>query len=111
MGTYIVAPTFGVSNNRKPGTFAPILVSRICALQYPQFFCLPDKDPPEIPRSILRLDRIFPTLLVRACEATNKKIHEEPFAIIKEQLNMLLDPTLDHEKYDLVRELAESNLT
>jgi len=109
--TYIVAPTYSVSTNKDPGTFSPIIVGRIRALQYPQFFCLPDKDPPEVPRSIVRLDRIFPTNLARACDVDDRQIHEEPFSIIKEQLLMLLEPSLPHEKYDMIKELAEESLS
>ena len=108
--TYIVAPLFSVSSKKEPGTFAPIMVSRIRAMQYLQFFCLPDKDPPEVPRSIIRLDRIFPTHLARACEATDKKIHEEPFEVIKEQLYLLFDKNYPQRIYSDVKELATGSL-
>jgi hypothetical protein len=74
---YLVAPLYSVSNIMEPGTFGPILVARIRALQYVHFFCLPEFNDSYKPGSIVRLDRVFPTYLGRGCEAMHRQIHED----------------------------------
>lgn len=59
--TYLVAPFYSVSSMQEPGTFGPGFVRRIRRLQYPHLFCVPDLQKEDgLPRSIIRLDRIFP---------------------------------------------------
>ncbi len=106
---YLVAPMYSVSTMIKPGTFGPVLVARIRALQYPRFFCLPDPKKPNRPESIIRLDRIFPTYLGRGCEAQGKKIHKEPFEILLSQFS-ILSGSVYREPYDLVKELIQDAL-
>ena len=107
--TYLVAPLFSTSSMLEPGTFGPTLVARIRALQYPHFFCLPDKSHPGRPRSIVRLDRVFPTYLGRGCEPAGEKIHEEPFEIILSQFS-ILSGAVYRGPYDLARELVQEAL-
>ncbi len=92
-----------------PGTFGPTLVARIRALQYPQFFCLPDKNKSDQPKSIVRLDRVFPSYLGRGSESAGEMIHEEPFDILLSQFS-LLSGSVYREPYDLARELVKDAL-
>jgi hypothetical protein len=107
--SYLVAPLYSTSSIMEPGTFGPILVARIRALQYLHFFCLPDENHPDRPRSIVRLDRVFPTYLGRGSEPAGEKIHEEPFEIILSQLS-ILSGAVYREPYDLARELVQDAL-
>jgi len=86
---YLVAPLYSTTSMMEPGTFGPTLVARIRALQYLHFFCLPDKNRPGRPESIIRLDRVFPTYLGRGLAPMDEKIHEEPFEILLSQFSML----------------------
>lgn len=107
--SYLVAPLFSTSNIMEPGTFGPALVARIRALQYPHFFCLPDEQRPDRPRSIIRLDRVFPTFLGRGSEPANQKIHDEPFEVILSQFSILCGGA-SSEAYELIRELVQDAL-
>ncbi len=107
--SYLVAPLFSTTTIMDPGTFGPTLVARIRALKYLHFFCLPDKAHPDRPRSIVRLDRIFPTYLGRGSEPAGDKIHEEPFEIILSQFS-ILSGAVYREPYDLARELVQDAL-
>jgi hypothetical protein len=107
--SYLVAPLYSASSVMNPGTFGPVLVARIRALQYPHFFCLPDKDHTDQPRSIVRLDRVFPTHLGRGSEPKGERIHEEPFEIILSQFSILCG-SVYHEPYDLAKELVKEAL-
>lgn len=106
---YLVAPCYSVSSMLKPGTFGPVLVARIRALQYVHLFCLPDPQTPGEPDSIVRLDRVFPTYLGRGCNAKGQCIHPEPFEILLSQFSILLGG-INREPYELVRGLAQEAL-
>ncbi|CAM2737103.1 Uncharacterised protein [Legionella steigerwaltii] len=109
--TYLVAPCFSVSSMLNPGTFGPILVARIRALQYPHFFCLPDPKNPDEPGSIIRLDRIFPTYLGLCCTPMEKKLHPEPFEVLLSQFSIVMnDKCAYKEPYELVKTLAQDAL-
>jgi len=106
---YLVAPMYSTTSMLKPGTFGPALVARIRALQYHHLFCLPDKEHPDRPGSIVRLDRIFPTYLGRGCSAMGLRIHDEPFEILLSQLS-ILSGAIYREPYDLVKDLVQDAL-
>lgn len=106
---YLVAPMYSTSTMMAPGTFGPTLVARIRALQYLHFFCLPDKNRPDKPGSIIRLDRVFPTYLGRGSEADGEKLHEEPFEILLSQFS-ILSGTAYREPYELAKELVQDAL-
>lgn len=107
--SYLVAPLYSVSMPTDPKSFGPVLVARIRALQYPHFFCLPDRDHPERPRSIIRLDRVFPTYLGRGSESFGVRIHPEPFEIILSQFSILMGGVY-REPYDIAKELVQTAL-
>ncbi|WP_089729915.1 hypothetical protein [Candidatus Thiosymbion oneisti] len=106
---YLVAPLYSTTSMTAPGTFGPTLVARIRALQYLHFFCLPDKNRPDRPGSIIRLDRVFPTYLGRGSAPMDEKIHEEPFEILLSQLSILTGAVY-RKPYELARELVKDAL-
>ncbi|WP_201097574.1 hypothetical protein [Thiocystis minor] len=106
---YLVAPLYSTATAMKPGTFGPVLVARIRALQYLHFFCLPDRNSPDKPSSIIRLDRVFPTYLGRGSESMEYKMHEEPFEILLSQFS-ILSGAVYREPYDLARGLVQDAL-
>ena len=96
---------------QNPGTFGPILVARIRALQYPHFFCILDPKKPENPGSIIRLDRIFPTYLGLCCSPMDKKLHPEPFELLLSQFSIVTqDKCAYSEPYELVKSLVQDAL-
>lgn len=106
---YLVAPLYSTSSMRDPGTFGPILVARIRALKYLHFFCLPDKAHSDRARSIVRLDRVFPTYLGRGSEPANEKIHDEPFEVILSQFSILTG-SVYREPYDIAKDVVKDAL-
>jgi hypothetical protein len=107
--SYLVAPFYSVSTLLEPGTFGPVLVARIRAMQYLHFFCLPKTDKPGQPGFIVRLDRVFPTYLGRGCEPMGRRVDEEPFEIILSQFS-LLSGAVYREPYDIVKDLVRGAL-
>lgn len=108
--SYLVAPFYSVSSFLEPGTFGPILVARIRALQYLHFFCVPDPNKPGVPGSIIRLDRVFPTYLGRGCESyRGLRLHEEPFEILLSQFSLLTGKGY-REPLEMARELVQDAL-
>ncbi|HDP0036252.1 hypothetical protein DGG96_16990 [Legionella qingyii] len=109
--SYLVAPFFSISTMLQPGTFGPILVARIRALHYPQFFCLPESNNPEKPNSIIRLDRVFPTYLGVGCKPMGKRLHPEPFELLLSQFSIVVNEKCAYdEPYQLIKGLAQEAL-
>jgi hypothetical protein len=109
----IVAPIFGVATAEDPKGFPPIMVARIKALLYSQFFYLPKKCPKtgiSVPKEgIVRLDRLFATLLSRGVDVITTRLAEEPrlllLAMLRERFGGPKDANLQ-----MVRDLLISAL-
>lgn len=106
--TYLVAPLYSVSTITDPGTFGPEMIGRIRAMHYPHLFCLPEIDNKENPKSIVRLDRVFPTYLQKGCAYFGKRLTEEPLAVLLSQFSHLTGGK-GNEEFLLVKELVEES--
>lgn len=105
---YLVAPCYTTAKlNEREKTFGPQLVARIRALQYPHLFCLPERDKPDIPGSVVRLDRLFASFLARGCEALEYRLSADALEVFLSAAASVLgggDATLFVEMQNLIRE-------
>lgn len=86
----LLAPIYGAATPDNDSGFPPIMVARIRALLYNQFFYLPAKCPktklgfPKV--GIVRLDRIFPAAPNRGVSLTGFGLSQEPRTLLQELL-------------------------
>lgn len=108
--TYLLAPFYSISSPQQPGTFGPEFVRRIRRLQYPHLFCVPDFQKEDgRPRSIIRLDRLFPWHLSKGSKPIGKRLHPEVLETVLSQL-ALLTGAESTEAFYMVQELAQESL-
>ena len=109
----ILAPLYGLAIPDEPKGFPPIMVARIRAFLYNQFFYLPQSCPKTRvsigKESIVRLDRLFATSPSRGVTAMDKKLSEEPLLLLLAVLRERLGGKED-ENLSLVRELLFEQL-
>jgi hypothetical protein len=80
----IVAPLYSVESGDHEGGFPPIMVARIRALMYKQFFFCPKENSPLTADSIMRLDRLH------AIFPKHPAYIPEPYSLSAEALGVLM---------------------
>ena len=109
----ILAPLYGLATPDDPKGFPPVMVARIRAFLYYQFFYLPQSCPKTKvsigKESIVRLDRLFAASPSRGVTAMDKKLSAEPLSLLLAVLVERLGGKED-ENLSLVRELLFEQL-
>ena len=109
----ILAPMYGLATPDDPKGFPPIMVARIRAFLYNQFFYLPQSCPKTKislgKESIVRLDRLFAAWPSRGVAAMDKKLSEEPLSLLLAVLRERLGGK-EGENLSVVRELLFEQL-
>jgi len=80
----IVAPLYSVESGDHEGGFPPVMVARIRALMYKQFFFCPRENSPLVTDSIMRLDRLH------AVVPNYPAYVPEPYCLSSEALGVLM---------------------
>jgi hypothetical protein len=80
----IVAPLYSVESGDHEGGFPPVMVARIRALMYKQFFFCPKRDSPLTADSIMRLDRLHAVIPIYPAYAS------EPYSLSADALGVLM---------------------
>jgi hypothetical protein len=80
----IVAPLYSVEAGDHEGGFPPVMVARIRALMYKQFFFCPKGDSPLIADSIMRLDRLHAVIPIYPAYVA------EPYSLSADALGVLM---------------------
>ncbi|MHB8253895.1 MAG: hypothetical protein ACYDEV_09405 [Acidiferrobacter sp.] len=86
----ILAPIYGIASPENETGFPPVMVARIRALLYTQFFFVPKTCPTTgialAKEGIIRLDRLFPASPNRGISPMNIKLAEEPLDLLMAML-------------------------
>ncbi len=111
-----VAPLYGVEGPEHPGGFPPVLVARIKALLYRQFFYCPSNASPKVHEAIVRLDRLTPVIPRHPTyEPVAIALSGEALTLIRTMLLRLfwgvpIPPDADEEQFEVVQQLAQEAL-
>lgn len=111
-----VAPLYGVEGPGHDGGFPPVLVARIKALLYRQFFYCPSKASPMVYEAIVRLDRLLPVIPRHPTyEPMNVALSDEALALLRTMLRRLFwgvpTPIDDaEEQFQVVQQIAQEAL-
>ena len=109
----ILAPIYGAATPENEKGFPPIMVARIKAFLYSQFFYLPKTCPKSKisfeKDGIVRLDRLFPASPNRGVISMDKKLAEEPLLLLMAVLRERFGDT-QAENLKTVRELLYETL-
>lgn len=111
-----VAPLYGVEGIGHDGGFPAVLVARIKALLYRQFFYCPPKASPQVYEGIVRLDRLLPVIPRHPTyEPVNVALSDEALALLRTMLRRLfwgVPTSVDaaEEQFQIVQEIAQEAL-
>lgn len=106
----IVAPLYGVSGPDHAGGFPPVMVARVKALLYRQFFYCPENSSPWVYESVARLDRLEPMMpIAPGYEPTQVALSKEALAVLMAMLRTLFGAP-DEPDLAALRELLKEAL-
>jgi hypothetical protein len=107
-----VAPLYGCEGATHEGGFPPVLVARIKALLYGQFFYCPPKATPSVYEAVVRLDRLQPVVPRHPTyEPTQVALSDDALILLRTMLRRLFwgvpkDPDDAEKNLAVVREIA-----
>ena len=103
--TYLVAPMYSVPVYPEAGTFMPSFVHRIRHMKYYHLFCIPEEGRPEMPRSIIRLDRAFVSYLSKGCKPKGQRLNDEAFDVLKAMFTLSFKAAIPEQMIETIEQL------
>jgi len=112
----LVVPVYGAEGENHPGGFPPLMVARIRALRYRQFFFLPSGNSPFAFDGVARLDRIHvafpeasPGVRSVSYRATRKALSQEALSCLLGMLRVLFGSDKE-EELDTIKAIVREAL-
>lgn len=98
---YWLAPLYSISTGQKQRSFGPVMTARVKCMMYPEFMYVPQsglilKNP-----GVIRLDRMFWSFLMGACDPQDLFLSQDVLGMCKSQLCLLFGGTPDPDYLNL----------
>lgn len=112
----VVVPLYGIEGPDHPGGFPPVMVARIRAMLYRQFFFCPREKSPLVTASVARLDRLHVVLHQSVDGVRSRAFIPTDFALSPDALGVLMGMlrelfgSAQEPHLAVVRELARETL-